>query len=247
MQLDQQDLSFAVLRLPYKLKELMKSPEWNGKIFVGGGYLRSIVSGDKVNDVDVFVRNPTEAELLVHKLVDHAKDIHKTDNAYTIKGTKPTVQIIHRWNFDFPEDVSHSFDFTICCAVIWYDGKGWQSFCDDRFYIDVAGKRLIYRQPQRNEDAGGSMLRVLKYYNKGYRIPLDSLGAVVARLIKDIDTSRVSLTDEKEVGKIVTGLLRVVDPLIDPTHEVHLPSQNDPLNEVQEFERINIIPDNLPF
>ena len=103
----------------------------------------------------------------------------------------------------------------------------WSSFCDDRFYIDLASKRLIYRKPIRNEDAGGSMLRVLKYYQKGYRIPLDSLGSVIARLIHNLDTDRQPLNDEIGVANIITGLLREVDPAIDPLHLSHLPAVND--------------------
>ena len=88
----------------------------------------------------------------------------------------------------------------------------------------MASKRLVYRSPARNEDAGGSMLRVLKYYQKGYRIPLDSLGAVIARLIHKLDNERVPLSDQKAVAHIITGLLREVDPDIDPLHLAHLPS-----------------------
>jgi hypothetical protein len=228
--LDNQDLSFAVLRLPSNLKAIMKAEEWKNLIFVGGGYLRSIVAREPINDIDVFVRNEKDAELLAFKLAKEKKGIYKTDNAFTIKG-KITIQIIYRWLFEKPEDVSNSFDFTICCAVIYFDGSRWDSFCDGRFYIDLASKRLVYRSPIRNEDAGGSMLRVLKYYQKGYRIPLDSMGAVIARLIKGIDTSVMPLNNEAGVAKIVTGMLRVVDPAIDPLHEAHLPSQDKTITE----------------
>lgn len=231
MELLTEDLRWAVIRLPHNLRKIMQDPEWVGKIFVGGGYLRSIVAGETINDVDVFTRDAVTAELLAYKLAEDKKDVFKTANAFTVKGKIP-VQIIHRWVFEKPEDVALSFDFTICCAVISYNGVAediaktplWSSFCDERFYPDLAHKRLTYRSPQRNEDAGGSMLRVLKYYQKGYRIPLDSLGAVVARLLKSFDTDRTPLTDEVGVAKVITGLLREVDPQIDPLHLSHLPS-----------------------
>lgn len=223
MKLDFQDLKWAIQRLPSNLKKVMQDKEWQNNIFVGGGYLRSIVSNEKINDVDVFVKSAKDAELLAYKLCDKKEDVIKTENAYTIRG-KVAIQIVHRWLFEKPEDVSNSFDYTVCCAVIYCDGRGFDSFCDDRFYIDLASKRLVYRSPIRNEDAGGSMLRVLKYYQKGYRIPLNSLGAVIARLVKDIDTKKLSLKDEQQVAKVITGLLREVDPDIDPTHAAHLPS-----------------------
>jgi hypothetical protein len=242
MKLDYNDLRFAIIRLPINLKKIMEDSNWHNRIFVGGGYLRSIVSGETINDVDVFVKSKEDAELLAYKLCNEKKDIYKTDNAYTIKG-KLTIQIIYRWVFERPEDISNSFDFTICCAVIYIESFlpakmnsaseepkqviKWNSFCDDRFYIDLASKRLVYRKPKRNEDAGGSILRVLKYYQKGYRIPLDSMGSVIARLIHNLDTNRMPLSDEDGVASIITGLLREVDPAIDPSHLSHLPVIND--------------------
>lgn len=208
----------------------MEEPEWHNRIYVGGGYLRSIVSGETVNDVDVFVNNVEDAETLANKLAfNKEKDIYKTDNAYTVRG-RTTIQIIHRWVFNSPEEVSNSFDFTCCCAVIYYNGT-WDSYCDNRFYIDLASKRIVYRNPIRNEDAGGSMLRVLKYYQKGYRIPLDSLGAVMARMVNAIRFDElpepVDADFEPRIAKLLTAMLVEVDPAIDPLHLSHLPSNKE--------------------
>lgn len=224
MKLDKQDLSWAVRRLPKNLKAIMAEPDWLNNIFVGGGYLRCIVSGEKLNDIDVFCKSAQVAELLAYKLAYDKKDVIRTDNAFTVRGPI-TIQIIHRWVFDKPEDVSNSFDFTVCCAVISMPEKDkWDSYCDDRFYRDLAAKRLVYRSPVRNEDAGGSMLRVLKYYQRGYRIPLDSLGAVMARLVTKLRADGTNMAEEKDVAHVLTGLLREVDPNIDPEHVSHLPS-----------------------
>lgn len=228
MKLDKHDLNFAATRLPKILIEVMKDKDWADHIFVGGGYLRSIVSGEKVNDVDIFVSTKEKAELLALKLCSNKKDLIQTENAYTVKGFIP-IQIIHRWVFEKMEDVSNSFDFTICCAVLKWniEQKCFESYCDERFYIDLASKRLVYRRPIRNEDAGGSMLRVLKYYQKGYRIPLDSLGYVMARMVKEVNFNLVNSDNEEEVGRELSGLLREVDPSIDPNHASHLPSTLD--------------------
>ncbi len=82
------------------------------------------------------------------------------------------------------------------------------------------------------EDAGGSLLRVLKFYQRGYRIPLDSMGAVLARLCKAVDWDLVkgqgtATSWEEQAAKVLTGLLREVDPNIDPDHIAHLPSTTD--------------------
>lgn len=225
-QLDQWDLKFCVQRLPKKVVDIMKDQNWVGKMFMGGGFIRGVIAQERLNDVDLFARSTDDAHLLAGLLADNKSDIHKTDNAITIRGKLP-IQIITRWVFDKPEDVTNSFDFTICCAVVFYSENRWQSYCDDRFYVDLASKRLVYRSPSRNEDPGGSILRVLKYYQRGYRIPLDSLGAVVARTVGKIDFDKIahgSLPYEDQLAKVVTGLLREVDPNVDIDHQSHLPA-----------------------
>jgi hypothetical protein len=240
MKLDKYDLNQCVRRLPKKLVELMKKEDfpWNEIIYIGGGFIRGTVAGEELNDIDLFTSSFDNAKAIAVLLSNHPTDMVKTENAFTVKAKLP-IQVIHRWVFEKPEDVADSFDFTVCCAVIFYKktiaGGVWDSYCDDRFYTDLASKRLVYRSPLRNEDAGGSMLRVLKYYQRGYRIPLDSLGAVIARLVSSIDEEKIQKgiyaaggleagSREQQIAKVVTGLLREVDPNVDINHQSHLPS-----------------------
>lgn len=171
-------------------------------------------------------------------LRDIKRRVYETDNAFTVKGLKLPVQFIHRWTFPNPTSIMESFDFTVAKAVFWYQpdnvkkGEGtWMSLCDEAFYPDLAGKRLVYCSPVREEEPGGSLLRVLKFYQKGYRIPLDSFGRVIGRLLSGIEQvnfdKRSSMSKEKweaQMGLLITGLLREVDPAIDPDHISHLPS-----------------------
>jgi hypothetical protein len=64
------------------------------------------------------------------------------------------------------------------------------------------------------------MLRVLKFYQRNYRIPLDSLGAVIARLVggvhwDELQRSRFGNRGEQGLAQVLTSLLREVDPLVD--------------------------------
>lgn len=253
MELTYHDLQFVLQRSPWGLLHTMRKPEWHNRIFVGGGFIRSVVAGDPINDVDVFVSSKEDARKLADVLTKRDKDplvnpseygIFESDNAFTLTKIKPTIQIIHRWVFDKGIDVADSFDFTICCAVFWWGHKtiidgnaqpdsrpAWCSFCDDRFYPDVAARRLIYRKPKRNEDAGGSLLRVLKYYQKGYRIPVDSLAAVIGRLMAAYQPTLEFTLSEEHVSKVVCGLLREVDPEVDPNHISHLPASSTAPND----------------
>lgn len=253
-QLDPHDLSWIVRMLPQQLKELMG--EAGDRLVLGGGFIRSSVAGERPNDIDLFCKSKEDACSYAAQLAGNKKVI-ETGNAYSIRKVGGYfVQFIHRWTYDTPRQVLESFDFTIACSAVWFRkdvvsyelGSGetiavfpdkWTSLVDDNFYSDLAAKRLVYRSPQRNEDAGGSLLRVLKFYQRGFRIPLDSLGAVIARLVDGVDYKGVEVlpnfdcpsslgdTTEKRWAKIITGLLYVVDPLIDPTHEAHLPSMKE--------------------
>ena len=218
--LDPKDLSWAVRLLPEEIVALMK--RYPRQIILGGGYLRSTIANEKINDLDLFTSSPTSAKLFADLLASQVgRKVHETENAYSLRLPRGTfIQFIHRWTFSSPEALLQSFDFTIACAAIWVSGK-WVSLADDNFYSDLAAKRLVYRAPVRNEDAGGSLLRVLKYYQRGYRIPLDSLGRVLARTVSGLDTD----VGEQDLATEITRLLVVVDPQVDPTHEAHLPAE----------------------
>jgi len=227
MELLLEDLKWCIKRLPKRVEKLMK--EKGNKLMLAGGFIRACVSNEKPNDIDLFSASSKDAELFVNIIKKDTDRVIKTDYAYTlVSGPKPPIQFIHKWTYENPTDVLPSFDFTIARAMIWFNGELWQSLCDDRFYADLAAKRLVYCSPKRIEEVGGSMLRVLKFYQKGYRIPLDSLGAVIARIHSGLDQERIQEQEKSEqeeyCSKVLTGLLREVDPNIDPTHIAHLPS-----------------------
>lgn len=229
-ELSKQDLNWCLRRIPKPVREEIKR---RPGIVIAGGLIRSCITGEKVNDIDIFGPSKDELEAMARKLAAHGgrqRRIIETDNAFTVPGWNPTLQFIHRWLYSKPEEVVESFDFTICSAAFWYDGSAWHSLIHEDFYRDLAAKRLVYMVPQRNEDAGGSMLRVLKYYQRGYRIPLDSMGAVISRLVMGVEVDKMlerGEYNEHNLARILTSLLVEVDPLVDPEHLVHLPSMKE--------------------
>lgn len=228
-ELEWHDLNWCLRRVPQSVLKLMKQQPNN--LVVAGGFIRSCIANETINDIDLFTSNPVQAKSFASEISGKFKFI-ETDNAYTVtKVSKISIQFIHRWSYPQPEELLKSFDFTIAGAAFWWDGSQWKSLCHDSFYADLAAKRLVYTKPERNEDAGGSMLRVLKFYQRGYRIPLDSMGAVIARLVKGVDEKQLQSGEfgdsEKGWAKIITGLLREVDPNIDPSHIAHLPSREE--------------------
>lgn len=223
------DLHFITRRLPKVVVDLMKLH--GRRLIVAGGFLRSVIAGEHVNDIDLFIPSYDHALMVATGLKTSDRNrILRTDNAITVTGHKVPIQIIHRWTYERPGDVVASFDFTIASASVWYDEvkKEWCSLCHPEFYADLAAKRIVYTAPVRNEEAGGSLLRVLKFYQRGYTMPLGSLGRIIGRLLGGVDDEKLNNRKgmdrqewEQQIGHVLTGLLRAVDPLIDPDHIMH--------------------------
>lgn len=208
--LNDHDLKWAVRRLPYDVRKLMITHGM--KVMLAGGYIRSIIANEPINDIDLFGPSKDYAEACAKELAGEHGRLHTTQYAISVSTMKPMVQFIHRWTYEEPRALIESFDFTIASAAMWwsFEEQQWKSLCDESFYEDLAAKRLVYRRPERNEDAGGSFLRVLKFYQKGYRIPLDSLAAVIERLDRGVDRQKGDTREFYE--KVIHGLLREVDP-----------------------------------
>ena len=116
------DLNFCIRRLPSCLIDVMKNPSGQNAVFVAGGFIRSIIIGEPVADIDVFVKDKQAAETVATILqysALHGQKNYRTQNAITVKTSIP-IQIIHRWTFNAPEDVAQSFDFTICATSSGY-------------------------------------------------------------------------------------------------------------------------------
>ncbi len=220
-QLEQHDLFLIRRKIPKFLAEELKDTQ----AYIGGGFIRAVIAHEEASDIDLFVPDKPIAEKLATKIIYDNGDLYRvdTDNAITLydhgRLARIPIQIITRWLFSSADEVAKAFDFTVCQAVMWYTAEvGWNSIASDRFYPDLAAKRLTYTAPERNSDAGGSILRVLKYYRRGYTIPLTDLGLVIARLMKGVDFTRVDATNEEQMPLVIRSLLREVDPLVDPDH-----------------------------
>lgn len=212
------DLNFVVTRLPKDIRSLLQT----ARLSVGGGFIRETIAGQKPHDVDLF--GPSKeilalgAKLIAEKREGRALE---TQNAITVlTANRMPVQFITRWLYEDPAQVVDSFDFTVCQAVIWFepaasgakDAGEWKSAIGSDFYRDLAARRLNYTFPQRNEDAGGSLLRVRKFLGRGYTIQAGALGGVVARLAMAVRWGEVG--NERDAARVLTGLLREVDPLL---------------------------------
>jgi hypothetical protein len=208
-----EDLNYIVRNLPKDVRRLMeKSPG----IYLAGGFIRAMIAGEKVADIDLWGRDKafldSAAELFAAK-----REVlcMTTENAHTILTPNRTpVQFITRWVHDDPVSLAESFDYTIAQVVVWYGDNQWNSWCGEHFYPDLAAKRLRYTCPVRNEDAGGSLLRMTKFLSRGYKISPESMGKVIGRLTSGIKRDDFYAQPEEFRSRVLISLLREVDPLL---------------------------------
>src|SRR3546814_2973005 len=143
--------------MPKDERELLKKHA--GRLFLGGGFIRSVIAGEPVNDIDLFGDDAEWLRKVAEGLSAErtGSRIHKTGNAITLlTPERMTIQFITRWTFPRAADLVASYDFTVCQAAVWRTPDGhWCSTCRDRFYVDLAARRLVYTSPVRDEEAGG--------------------------------------------------------------------------------------------
>lgn len=222
-ELARHNLESAVRRIPKDLRRLMAAHA--GKLYLGGGFIRAVVAGEPVSDIDLFGPSKRELELMAKELQiarggPEKCRLHTTKNAITvISQGRVTIQFITRWVHQTPEEALASFDFTVCQAMVWMDPKSdlsplWTSACAPEFYTDLASKRLRYTHPVRDEEAGGSLMRALKYQRRGYVLTIGTLAGVIARMMKKVRQSNQRQDSEESQAQVIMGVLREVDPLL---------------------------------
>lgn len=206
------DLHLVVRRMPKDVQDALRDNP--GYLFVGGGFIRAVIGNEDVSDIDFFGKNRSVLQSAASRFTssqfrDTARKL-ETKNAITlVQPGKTTLQFITRWLFSRAEDLVASFDFTVCQAAIWFEDGRFRSLVSDDFYPDLAAKRLVYTAPERDEEAGGSMLRVIKYVKRGYRIQMPDLAAVMYRVVAKYEPERGVI----DMERFIQARMQEVDPL----------------------------------
>ena len=217
------DLMNCVRGLPAELIYVMSNIT-SERLCVAGGYITSTILGKEFSDIDIFIKNPGDHVSIRSDLRVAAGDPNmaciETNNAITLKGFNPNIQIIHKWTFRSPKEAADSFDFTCCAVAIWFDSvKGeWDSYCVDTYYSDLAAKRIVYQFPTREENPSHSITRIQKYIKKGYTIDSDSLAGMLARFFNSVQNG--SLMQEKELNDKIYSALNEGDDYPDDAMRV---------------------------
>lgn len=204
MKLTENDISKVLQNIPQDVREFIQE----NPVYLAGGFIRAVLNGEEIQDIDLFTESEETAHVMACELSLYlGSDVYETENAYTVHRDDLPIQFIHRWTFDNAYALIASFDFTIAQAAIWFADGEWQSITVPSFYDDLQDKRLVYTSPDREEEPGGSLLRVRKFLKRGYDISPENLAKVIARLFNGVDIDAFAEGNEHCRSEIISELL----------------------------------------
>lgn len=135
--------------------------------FVAGGALTSVFTGNPISDVDIYFKTKEEFVYAVEQAYDESMwCVAATDRAVTFVSKDSIVQLMHFDYFPTAEAIFDAFDYTVNMAAYDIDkeefvfGEDFFKHASQRFLRFHSGTRYPY----------GSLMRVLKYQDRGYRI-----------------------------------------------------------------------------
>jgi hypothetical protein len=157
------------------------------KYWIAGGAITSAITGEKINDYDLFSPTPEKLRDRLKESIGYTTFEHDFFTNFRIANQK--VQVITRYSPESQEAIFNTFDFTINCGA--YDGLTFAHH--DRFWQDIATKRLVVNElffPLK------TMERVAKYSRRGYKVcPVGLLNIAKAINALQIDWDNPSEND----------------------------------------------------
>jgi hypothetical protein len=191
IELNTELLERATALLPVPVRNLLETA--GEAVTVAGGFLRALASPKKevINDIDLFFSRESAVYdaldyLRAYPLIVGASE-HKTPRSISLRapgGAYPLIQLITHDYFVSNGALLDSFDYTISKACLWYNPNRscFMGLMHHAFISDVTCGRLVYTNPVRKEQPASALLRMLKFYNKGYTVDNENMAAILARV-----------------------------------------------------------------
>lgn len=171
-------------------------------LMLAGGSILSIVTKTKVNDLDFYIKNPNninDAIVFFTSNFQNEGEPHVTDNAITFKRRNGRriykAQLITRFTGNVA-DILNTFDFTVCQGI--YDFAENVFGFSDRFWTDLAKKRLVYVGSSQYPIC--ALYRTKKYQDKGFYLPGSTVMHIALSII------RLKITNYKELKEQLMGI-----------------------------------------
>ena len=135
--------------------------------FIAGGALTSAFTNTVINDVDIYFK---DKESFVNAVLDAYDEqlwcVAASDRAVTFVRDDCIIQLMHFDYFPTAEAVFDAFDYTVCMAA--YDIDAEEFIFQEDFMKHAAQRTLQFHSGTRYPY--NSLLRVLKYQERGYTI-----------------------------------------------------------------------------
>lgn len=141
---------------------------WPKGAFVAGGAITSVFTGQPINDVDFYFKTKEDFINAVGAAYeDSLWCLAASDRAITFGQRDGAVIQFMLFDF-FPEakDIFDAFDFTVCMGA--YDIDKEEFVFQEDFFKHAAQRHMSFHAGTRYPF--GSLLRVLKYQDRGYKI-----------------------------------------------------------------------------
>lgn len=163
---------------------------------IAGGALTSAFTGQPINDVDLYFKSKEDfIEAVAEAYESSLWCVAATDRAITFVSGDDVIQLMH---FDFFEDaeaVFDAFDYTIVMAA--YDIDKAEFVFHEDFFKHAAQRFLRFHSGTRYPY--GSLMRVLKYQDRGYKIGRSDMLRIGLALQK------VELNSWEDLAKAIGG------------------------------------------
>ena len=164
--------------------------------FIAGGALTSAFTGSEIRDVDFYFKSQGAFAAAIEQAYDEGFwCLAATDRAVTFATRSKVVQLMHFDFFANPDAVFDAFDFTVCMAAYDIDGKCFNFH--DEFMKHASQRFLQFHSGTRYPF--GSLLRVLKYQQRGYTIGKGHLLRIA------LACTKVPLTSWDDLARAIGG------------------------------------------
>lgn len=135
--------------------------------FIAGGALTSAFTNLPIKDTDIYFKTKDAFIAAVEDAYDNNMwCLAATDRAVTFASHERIIQLMHFDFFETAEAIFDAFDFTVCMAA--YDIDAARFVFHDDFMKHAAQRFLRFHSGTRYPF--GSLIRVLKYQQRGYTI-----------------------------------------------------------------------------
>lgn len=137
--------------------------------YLAGGAITSIFTNKDINDYDIFFKHKKDIVRFLNK--ESYITNFKSDYAITITKNGKTIQLIYKHEYPTAQDVLNLFDFSVCMGC--YDFSTEEFVLGDAFLEDLASKTIHFNP--KTDSPIMSFIRIKKYINKGYDIPVPEM------------------------------------------------------------------------